>query len=582
LRIVPASVMVETGSFGGVSSLFVRGGQSDYVKVLVDGVPVNQAGGAYDFANLTTDNVDRIEIVRGPASVLYGSDAVTGVVQVFTRTGSGPGRADLVAQGGGYGTRDWQAAVGGGAGMLHYSIAASRFTSDGIYAFNNQYDNTPVSAQLRLTQPGTDATLSLHYDAYTYHFPTDGAGVPVDSAQATNGTGPTWGFELGHRFTPSLETRLVLGVHSLKAGYTDLPDSANFFTRYQSVDEERRVDGDLRTDLRFAQGSTLSLGVALDQEHDQTSNLCQTQSPPGDCSSPATDQRRHNDAVYLQLLRAPDRGAAITAGLRVEDNERFGTYATYRGGVAYPLGRDTRLRLNIGTGFREPSFAENYSTAFSVGNPALRPEHSFSGEVGLEQSVVGGRARLRATGFLQRFRDLIDYDPTVPAGAPNYANIAGASADGVELGGELAPTAGLSFGASYTYLHTEVTSAGFDSTGGATLAPGQPLVRRPGHAGRVDARYSTSRGSAWLAVTYVGARADQDFSTFPATRVTLPAYARVDLALDLTLLRERGAAPGVSATARVENLLDAAYDEVERFPARRRTVFIGAHLRFGY
>ncbi|HXQ27711.1 MAG TPA: TonB-dependent receptor [Gemmatimonadales bacterium] len=581
LDAVPASVLVQAGSFGSVASLFVRGGQSDYVKVLVDGVPVNQAGGAYDFANLMTNDVERIEIVRGPASVVYGSDAVTGVVQIFTRTGSGPGRADLSILGGTYNTRDWEGSLTGGSGVVHYSIAASHFTSAGVYAFNNQYANTPFSATLRMTpDSATDLALTVHYDNYTYHFPTDGAGVPVDSSQQTNGTGPTIGVRVGHHFSRSVETQLVVGFHSLDAGYNDLPDSANFYTLYNSADKERRVDVDLRTNL-VAPVGIVTVGVAGDAEHDQASDLCQTASPSSDCSSPPTDQSRTNSAVYLQLSR-PGPGLAFTGGVRVEDNERFGTYGTYRGGVAYPVARDTRVRVSVGTGFREPSFAENYSTGFSVGNPALKPEHSFSGELGVERTLARGRAAVEVTGFLQRFRDMIDYDPNAAPGAPNYTNIAGASADGLEISARATPGV-VSVAASYTYLHTEVTSGGFDTTSGALLAQGQPLVRRPTNAGRLDLGYTPPGGvRVWLSVTYVGSRPDQDYSTFPATRVTLPAFGRVDVATRIPLVRSRGTAPELAATARVENLLDAAYDEIEGFPARRRTVFVGARLGVGY
>src|SRR5438034_9826992 len=136
LRDVPGAAVVQTGSFGGQTSLFLRGGQSNYVKVLVDGVPVNQPGGSYDFANLTTDNVDRIEVLRGPASVLYGSDAVTGVVQIFTRWGTGPGQADLSLQVGTYGTHGLAAgvAVARPAWCVTSSVWSPRFAGDRLLA----------------------------------------------------------------------------------------------------------------------------------------------------------------------------------------------------------------------------------------------------------------------------------------------------------------------------------------------------------------------------------------------------------------------------------------------------------------
>ena len=129
----------------------------------------------------------------------------------------------------------------------------------------------------------------------------------------------------------------------------------------------------------------------------------------------------------------------LTAGVRLEDNQRFGTYATYRLGVAYRLPGGTRVRATGGNAFREPSFFENYSTGFTTGNPDLKPEHSRSWEVGFEQSLAAGRASLSATFFDQRFLDMIDYNPNVPAGSPNYANVAAATANGVELGVRYAP-----------------------------------------------------------------------------------------------------------------------------------------------
>src|SRR5881409_2040513 len=135
LREVPGAAVVQTGSFGGQTSLFLRGGQSNYVKVLVDGVPVNQPGGSFDFANLTTDNVERIEVVRGPGSVLYGSDAVTGVVQIFTRDGRGAPRAAVAFGGGTYATNAVEVTASGGDDRAGYAIGLSRFASDGIYRF---------------------------------------------------------------------------------------------------------------------------------------------------------------------------------------------------------------------------------------------------------------------------------------------------------------------------------------------------------------------------------------------------------------------------------------------------------------
>jgi len=175
LATVPGAHVVETGSFGGQTSLFMRGGESDYTKVLLDGVPLNQAGGAIDLAHLTTDNIDRIEIVRGPVSVLYGTDAVTGVVQIFTRTGQGPARLGADLRGGTYGSTQGAVDITGGTQTIGYSARVSRFSSDGLYPYNNQYRNSVVSAGLRVAPDSrTDASLTYRYGDDIFHFPTDG------------------------------------------------------------------------------------------------------------------------------------------------------------------------------------------------------------------------------------------------------------------------------------------------------------------------------------------------------------------------------------------------------------------------
>ena len=581
LRDVPGAAVVQTGSFGGQTSLFLRGGQSNYVKVLVDGVPVNQPGGSFDFANLTTDNVERIEVVRGPASVLYGSDAVTGVVQIFTRRGTGASRAEASVRGGTYGTLAWDAEASGGSQVASYSVSISRFASDGMYAFNNRYHNTVFSGLARVVPDDrTDATLTLRYGDDAFHFPTNGAGVPRDRNQFTYGSGPTLGLDVGYYFTPRLEARLFLATNETNGGFDNRPDSTADSSRFQSLDDLRRSSVDLRTNLYLPSGPVVTVATAVEQERERSFNVCRTSF--GDCSTPPIDSARWNAAFYAQAVTNAGGRIVLTTGVRLEDNQRFGTYVTYRLGAVYRLADGTRLRATAGTGFREPSFFENYSTGFSIGNPDLKPEHSRSWELGLEQSVASGRATFSATFFDQRFVDMIDYNPGAPLGAPNYHNVAAANASGVEVGMRFVPVGRLSAGASYTYLHTEVTNPGFDPSSGALLAAGQPLTRRPRHSARLDARYRpTERGTVSLAVTYVGDRQDQDFSTFPFPRVTLPPYTRVDLAAQLDVLRPRGGTPGFAVLARVDNLLDHRYEEVKNFPARGRTLLLGGRLGWG-
>jgi vitamin B12 transporter len=180
LRTVPGLAIVQSGSFGGATSVFIRGGESKYTKILVDGVPMNDAGGAFDLSTLSTDNLDRIEIVRGPASVLYGSDAMAGVVQLFTRRGSGATHGDVAARAGGFGSRDVEASARGGDARLSYSVAAAHHATDGFQAFNSGFRQGVGSALVGATLGAFDGSLSARFTDRELHFPTNGAGQVVD------------------------------------------------------------------------------------------------------------------------------------------------------------------------------------------------------------------------------------------------------------------------------------------------------------------------------------------------------------------------------------------------------------------
>jgi outer membrane cobalamin receptor len=267
-----------------------------------------------------------------------------------------------------------------------------------------------------------------------------------------------------------------------------------------------------------------------------------------------------------------------TLGLRLDDNERFGRYVTYRAGTSVRVDVHTRVMASVGTAFKEPTFYQNFATGFVRGNPDLQPEHAVSWEAGLERTFVGGAIMTRATYFDQHFRDLIDYNGADTA--VNYFNVPGSIARGVEVTTDADIGAGVHVAVGYTFLHTAVTQAG-TSTGATSLfVPGEPLIRRPEHSGSVGLTYHLrARGSLSLTALYTGEREDIDFAAF--TRTTLPPYTRVDLAAHADVREPEGASPGLTLTLRVENLLDHQYQEVKNFPARRRTLLFGGEVRFG-
>ncbi len=584
LRGVPGVHVARNGSWGGTTSLFVRGGESNYVKVLVDGVPVNRPGGDFDFSTLTTDNVERIEVVRGPVSVVYGSDAVTGVVQVFTREGEGAPRTSASAAAGTHGTLEWDAALAGGGEEVSYSFSLSRFATDGILAFNNDFENTVGSGRV-VVRPGeaTEASLSIRYADHAAHTPTDASGEAVDRNQFGFGDELVVGARVRHALTERLDARVELRLDEVDTGFDDArdgpADTLGAFA-FQSTGDLSRRSVDARLDYEVGGGTVLTAGIERERQDERSSN--ESRSEFGTTTG-AMDVDRGNTGIYVQALGRPADALTVSAGARLDDNEAFGTHDTYRLGAAWELPTGTRVRGSYGTAFKEPTFFENFATGFVSGNPDLDPETSESWEVGVEQEWREPGLSLSVTWFDQSFEDLIQFTSAPPEpGAPNYFNVAAAAARGVEVGSELALPGEAGVEASYTWLDSEVEDAGFGQGPDAAFVEGDRLLRRPTHRARLGLHGPLPLdGTFRLDARWVGERDDRDFSTFPAERIVLDDYLRLDVGARLPLLGADGEEPGLEATLRVENLLDASYQEVRGFRAPGRTIVAGAEVAAG-
>ena len=558
LRRVPGLSLAQTGSYGGVTSLFIRGGESRYTKVLVDGVPVNEAGGSYDFATLSTDNVERVEVVRGPASVLYGSDAVAGVVQLFTRAGHGRPRGQLSARGGGFGSYDVDGAAQAGGARGGVSLGGARHATDGFQPFNGGFRSDVASGLVSAAFAAGDVRLSLRHTDNVFHFPTDGSGQVVDSNAVRREGRLTVGVDAGWRLAPAVEVRAALASHDLHGVTDDQPDSPGDVGGYyySTADRSRRRSGDLRVDVTLPLATRLTVGGQIERQWQAS----ETASSFGDNGFTAT---RRTSGAYAQVLLAPAEHVTAALGARYEHNERFGEFVTYRGAASVRLTGATRLRGSVGTAFREPTFLENFGGAFVIGNPALKPEHGLSVDAGIEHAL-GGWGTIGATWFANSFRDLIDYQysPT----EPNYSNVARTRARGVELEGRVGLPAGFDVDAAFTYLETRVVDPGTGTAMTSTFAPGARLLRRPSHTLNVGAAYRGARGGLGLRALRTGTREDNYYAPdFTVLHVTLPAYVRADLSGDVRLVPRSAGGGAVSVTLRVENLLDARYTDAAGF-----------------
>ncbi|MEJ2503145.1 MAG: TonB-dependent receptor [Gemmatimonadota bacterium] len=584
LRRVPGAALARSGPTGAQTSLFLRGGESDYVQVLIDGVPVNDPGGAFDFAGLSLDQVERIEVVRGPVSVLYGSDAVSGVVHLFTRRGAGAPTVTAELTGGrgeqrhgaddGYGLWDASLGAAGSRGAFDWAVGGGASRSGGLYPMNNVSSRQTGSLRLGWTPaPGAELSVSSRITDGRYHVPTDGGGAVVDENAYLDRRLWTTTARGGLRLHDRLDARVQVGWVTRDQASIDRRDGpADTTGTYASTLDfgGTRALADARLDARLP-GATVSAGVAWERADASTDYTSRSDFGPLDASA---EYSRATTGYYAQVLASPLDRLHLTLGARIDDSETFGTFETYRVGATLRVAPGTRVRGAIGRAFREPTFAESFGSGFGdAGNPGLEPERTRSWEAGLEQGV--GPATLAATWFDQRFDSLIQYTFSPPAeGDPNYFNVGAATARGLEI--ELRAAAGpWSADAAYSRVETEVVDPGLATD--ASFEQGQPLLRRPTHTGSVTGRYTAGSGTLSVSVHAVGEREDMDFGAgFPAPRVDLPAYATVDAAAAWALPID---GPSTELLVRVENLLDEEYRTIAGFPSAGRLVRVGARVR---
>jgi vitamin B12 transporter len=552
------------------------------VKVLVDGIEVNQVGGGFDFSGLLISDVERIEVARGPASALYGSDAMAGVINILTRRGKGEPRGSISARAGTYGRKEWSADVQGGSAMTSYALSATRVSSEGILELNNQFRATAFSGSMLFTpDPRTRVSFFGKYGERIYHFPTDDAGNVVDTNAFTYGDEVILAVEGSRMVSDRIEVRGVVRSYGWDGGSDDRPDGPDDnlgFFGYTSLDSFKRNAVDLRANLGLGGAGVVSAGVELEEEDQRSFSESLSEYGP---SSGQSRNERSNRGYYAHLTSERSVWAGHL-GFRIEDNEQYGSFFTYQAGLSYsPFAEGPRVRGSFGKGLKEPTFLETSASGFTVGNPDLEPEQSLVWEVGIEQRLGVGGGLVTLTWFHQDLEDLIQYTfVTSEPGGPNFFNLAEASSRGLEATANV-PMGLLRLSAGYTYLNTEVLDAGSDEGEGAVFVEGEPLIRRPEHQVSLGGSYGFPRGSLSGSVRWVGSRFDRDFTTWPASPVELSSHALVSLGGEVTLFDSRARMPAFDIQLRIENLLDEDYQEVFGYRAPGRAVLLGGRVRVG-
>ena len=580
IRFLPGAVLNNAGQRGGLTSLFVRGGESRYNKVIVDGVTVNEPGGTFDFGTLPLDQSERMEFLRGAQSTLYGSDAMTSVVQVWTRAGTTRVPEFVFgADGGNFSTAKGYASLAGARGRFDYNLFGGEFNTDGS-GINNAYsdsleganvgaalnDHASLRARFRHSNSHTGVPGEWNFNGSALQPPD-----PSDWSQLNDLLGSV---ELAisgpsrwqHRFTgfDYVYRYNELNLNGDAARVDDFPS--------HEVDHINRAGFEYQGDYSERSWAHTTFGFRVENENGFVGNLAY---------GAQTHGQRLSDDLYAQQ-QITWKSLSVIAGGRFVHNSVFGNIGVPRVAVAWQAWRGndifsgTRLRFSYATGFKEPRLEETFNgippDPYNIPNPALKPEHTRAFEAGIQQNFLQAKYVFTATYFNNLFHDQINYVTVNPVTfAGEYANVNQALAHGAEAGLQAKLHSRLLLNTAYTYTSTQILEN--PAPINSLYNPGQPLLRRPRHSATALLTYSGTRWGGVVGGSFVGRRPDSDFLGFG-----------IDHAAGYVLANLGGwyaVHPRLTAYVNVENVLDRRYNEVVGYPALPINFRAGLRFRLG-
>jgi vitamin B12 transporter len=561
LKIVPGLNVVQVGGIGGQTSIFMRGTNSNHVKVLVDGIDVgdpSNSNGAFDVGQFLAQDIQRVEVLRGPQSGLYGSDAIGGVINVTTKAGSGPAQFTAGIEGGSFDTFNQNAGISGSADQFHYAANIQHLHSGetpvtplavllpGEQRIDDYYDNLTASTKLGYDIAATwDLGLVARYT--NTHLRTTGDNefnfpdTFPDSQQSTSTTTQYYTRLTVHNlaFDGALDHTLGLAYGNIKTSSFS-PDNGS------SENAGNRMKIDWQGNIRLTSSEHLIVGA----EHEREA-----------ISEPISAGTNINSG-YGELQSSFGDSFFDTVSVRYDDNNRFGSKVTYRFAPVYLINdTGTKLKASIGTGFKAPTLSQLFQSfpPFFFANPNLRPESSLGYDFGFEQSLFAETVHVGATYFRNNIKNLIDSN----ADFTSYANVGRARTDGVESFVAFQPAGAYSARLDYTFTEA------FDQTDNTVL------LRRPKHKASLrNSWQATPRLSFDATVLYVGSWVDgnRDFTNIEPLNAA--SFTTVNLAANFDLNEH------LSVYGRINNLFDRRYEDPIGFLQPKIGAFAGIKAKF--
>ncbi|KKC27577.1 TonB-dependent receptor plug domain-containing protein [Sphingomonas sp. SRS2] len=555
LRTMPGITIQRNGGLGTITSVFIRGAQSDQTVALIDGVKLNDPsapGGGFSFADLLTDNLERIEILRGPQSVLWGSQAIGGVVNIITRAPSDSLELRASGEYGSFETGRLSGAITGRVGPTAISAGAGYLTTDSISVAEGgaEKDGHHLFGSYVKTNTELADGISLDVRGFYTKSKVDLDGFPP----------PT--YSIGDTDEYQRQQQIV-GYAGLNADLLDGKLRNRLAAAFTRIDRDtydpaavpvKNFDGRGRN-LRFEYQGVADLGIAratfgAEHQEEKLRTISAFSGPP------ATARAKANlDSVYLDLHATPIEGLNAGAGIRYDDHSQFGDATTLSADLAYtPNAGTTIVRASYSEGFKAPSLYQLYGDFGTLG---LQPEEAKGWDAGITQKLIGDAVEVRATWFQRKVANQIDFD----LGTFTYANIARARARGAEIELRIEPARDLLFTANYTYsksVNHEPTDPNF----------GKQLARRPRQTVNVTGDYRWPFGlSTGATISHVSRSFDD-----PGHFTRLGDYVLVDLRAAMPLTNS------VELYGRIENLFDERYQTAAGFGQPGRAAYAGIRL----
>ena len=563
----------QQGAPGSLSYVYLRGSDPSQTLVLIDGVAVNMTSdpdNTFDFANLPVDNINRIEILRGPQSTLYGSNALGGVINIITQKGSGAPKFFLSSEGGTYKSFKYNAGIDGSLNIFNYALTYSRFKTDGFPSASSKYGNSVNDGTSNYNLSSRlGASFSSNFDLNLFIRFTN---AQTELAQH----GGFEGDDPSYIYNTQEQSYRLEGKLSLLGGMWEQIYSASFFrnvrkygfdsTLFNPASSNSLYDGN---SITFNWQNNLKLpanliSMGLDEVKESAiSNYIYNSSVFGNFDSYFPQNSASTFGIYLQDQLNIGKNLFSSFGIRNDIHSRFGSVFTYRIAPAYIFWKTgTKIKATFGTAFKSPSLFYLYDPAY--GNINLKPEKSTGWDAGVEQFLFNDKIDAGINYFNNSFTDLFGFDNNFRA-----INIDKAQTKGIELyiSAKVIPELNLNFNYTYTDAKDLSPLDGIDYN--------KPLLRRPQNKLGLNADYNFR--NVWntnLEIIYVGARYDKDFNQYPVPRVKLPDYTLFNVSLSYNILA------GIQVYGRVDNLFNKYYEDVLGYATPGRSGYLGVKLNF--